>query len=163
MSDQDTTGLIKRLTDSSVDFVIVGGAASFAHGSTYVTEDLDVALRFTSGNIEKLFNAIRELNPRHALTPGKRRITETPDDVAGWKNIYFSTDAGRLDVLGEIPPVDSYDKLREDARRMLFAGTECLIASIDHLIAMKSLLGRPKDLLVVEQLRAIRDQHESNN
>lgn len=42
--------LLTRLIDSGVEFVVVGGAAAYAHGSTYPTDDLGVAFRFTREN-----------------------------------------------------------------------------------------------------------------
>ena len=158
MSNQDTVNLIERLVGAGVDFVVIGGVASFVHGSTYATEDLDIAARFTEENITQLMKALDGLSPRHALTPGKRPIVESAKDIATWKNIYVWSDAGRLDVLGETPPVDEYEGLRGRAVEVTVGASVCCIASIEDLIAMKRALGRPKDMLVIEQLTAIRDQ-----
>lgn len=163
MVEQRTTELIGLLVEAGVDFVIIGGAAAYAHGSSYVTEDLDIAAPFCDENISKLLGAIEPLSPKHALTPGPRPVTEPAHEIATWKNVYFLTDAGRLDVLGEIPPVDDYDALRSDAESITLDGAPCRLASIEHLIAMKSALGRPKDLLVVEQLRAILERRDARH
>jgi hypothetical protein len=51
--------------------------------------------------------------------------------------------------------------LRSCAKRMTRAGGgRVLVASLDDLIAMKRAAGRPKDLLAVEELAALRDTIE---
>ena len=40
---------------------------------------------------------------------------------------------------------------------MDIAGQPILVASLDDLIDIKAALGRPKDLLVAHELRALRD------
>jgi hypothetical protein len=38
----DLAGLLHRLAEYDVDFVVVGGFAAIVHGSTLVTQDIDV-------------------------------------------------------------------------------------------------------------------------
>jgi len=157
VTTQDTPGLLELLTAAGVDFVIVGGVAAFSHGSTMVTEDLDIAAQFSAENMSRLLEALRPYAPRHALTPGKQAIVSSADELARLKNLYIWSELGRLDVLGETPPIKRYKELRDRAKRVSVTDSECMVASIGDLIAMKRALARPKDLLAVEQLEAIRD------
>jgi hypothetical protein len=45
-----------------------------------------------------------------------------------------------------------------EANTTQFLGVSCKVISLDHLIRVKESLGRPKDLQVVAELRAIRDR-----
>jgi hypothetical protein len=38
----DLAGLLRRLQEEGVDFIVVGGVAAVAHGSARLTQDLDV-------------------------------------------------------------------------------------------------------------------------
>ena len=51
---QDFRGLLERLTDGGLQFVVVGGYAAMTHGSSLVTKDLDVCAVLTVDNVEKL-------------------------------------------------------------------------------------------------------------
>lgn len=45
---QDFTTLLRRLTEESLEFVIVGGFAAVTHGSAYVTRDVDICAVLTA-------------------------------------------------------------------------------------------------------------------
>ena len=49
-------------------------------------------------------------------------------------------------------------ELKASAVRSTIEGAPVLVASLDHLIAMKEATGRPKDRTVAAELRAISDE-----
>lgn len=71
--------LLEVLTQAKVDFVLVGGAAAAAYGSTMVTQDLDVCGEMSSKNLCRLATAMAPFNPCHRMDPrslrGKPTIT----------------------------------------------------------------------------------------
>jgi hypothetical protein len=54
-----------------------------------------------------------------------------------------------------------YDELARTAAPLDLFGQRVLIASVDDLIRMKRAAGRPKDLLALEELGALRDEMDS--
>lgn len=63
MIDTDIAGLLRLLTASQVEFIIVGGVAATIHGSAHVTYDLDVLYRRTPENIARLASALSSVSP----------------------------------------------------------------------------------------------------
>ncbi len=59
----ELNGLLQRLGDAGIEFVVVGGVAAVLHGSSMVTRDLDVCATLSSENLQKLRDALRELQP----------------------------------------------------------------------------------------------------
>jgi hypothetical protein len=59
----DFRRLITLLVSSSVEFIIVGGAAAIAHGSARLTEDLDIVYKRTPENISHLVRALAPYKP----------------------------------------------------------------------------------------------------
>jgi len=55
--------LIQRLADAGLDFVLIGGYAGVLHGSTLVTDDLDVCAVLSPENIEKIRRAFADNPP----------------------------------------------------------------------------------------------------
>ncbi|MDC0668505.1 hypothetical protein [Nannocystis radixulma] len=155
---QDTPDLLQRLLAAGFDFVILGGVAAVVHGSAYNTDDLDVAAVFTADNMARLLAALRPLHPRNAARPDLGELDVTPEQLARHRNLYLVTDSGRLDVLGEVPPIVSVAEIDSAAEKVDFLGATCKVIALDHLITIKESVGRPKDLLVVAELKAIRDR-----
>lgn len=54
--------LLRTLARQGVDFVVIGGLAGLAHGSAYPTYDLDVAYARDTTNLERLADALKELD-----------------------------------------------------------------------------------------------------
>jgi predicted nucleotidyltransferase len=149
--------LLKILLSNEIDFILIGGFAGVTHGSTQVTRDLDICAVITPQQISKLRNAFRDLNPRHRMNPGfKPSFLTTPEDVSNLQNIYLETDLGILDVISEVTGVGNFEKVKERSVLVDLFGHKCRVIGIDDLIAAKEKMGRPKDKLVVSELRALR-------
>ena len=147
--------LLQRLSDSGIDFVVVGGFAAMLHGSCMLTRDLDVCAVLTPENIEKLRDLFRELNPTHRMTPGRMSFLDNPSPGIALNNLYLQTDLGALDLLGSITGVGAFGRVREKAVEVRLFGRTVRVISADDLIIAKEALGRDKDLLVAKELRAI--------
>ena len=85
----DFQTLLKRFHDRGVEFVVIGGYASMLLGSDILTQDLDVCVRLGKQNLNRIYDAIEDLNPRNRMHPDKLRIsreTATSDSI---KILYF--------------------------------------------------------------------------
>ena len=147
--------LLQRFTDAGLDFVVVGGFAGVLHGSSYVTDDLDICAVLTSDNVAKLRTALADLHPVHRITHKKLSFLEHPPVGQPVANLYLETDAGVVDVLGSILGLGDFDALRRDAVEIPLFGRRCRVISLEDLIRAKEAMGREKDLLTAKELRAI--------
>jgi hypothetical protein len=73
----DPLPLLERLADADVDFVVIGGVAGGAHGSSYPTYDLDIAYARARENIEKIVKVLRDLNAAFAARRRTCRFNST--------------------------------------------------------------------------------------
>lgn len=154
----DLAQLLTRLIAAEVDFVLIGGVAAAVHGSDQLTRDLDILAVFTVENMTRLLAALRDLHPRNSARPDLGELDVPPAELARYRNLYLVTDLGRLDVLGEIPPLSGYAEVAAGAEQIALFGATCKVIGLDHLITVKESVGRPKDLLVAAELKAIRDR-----
>src|SRR5215210_7568928 len=110
-----TLEILKRLVDGGVEFVVIGGVAARAYGSGLPTDDVDVCAPLDLENAVRIIRALGELNPKWRTRPDLPVIEPDNHNLRGLKNMYLRTDAGILDVLGEVPQVCSYDEVTSDA------------------------------------------------
>lgn len=148
--------LLRRLTAHGVDFVVVGGIAVIAHGSARITRDLDICYATDQANLDALGAAMVELGAR--LRGGPDRVPFVPDGrtLRRTQILTLATDDGWIDLLAAPSGVPSYAQLRDRADRVTIGDVAVRVASLDDLEAMKRAAGRPRDLLDVEELEAIR-------
>lgn len=150
-----TLALLRRLTAANVDFVLVGGLAAIVHGSTVVTEDADVCLRFDEQTLSRLFRALEGLNPRERMNAARPPLGNDPGRFVGNRNRYLVTDEGVLDLLGDIVAVGAFEAVRAASLEVDLGDFSCRVLSLEALLACKRALGRPKDLRVVAELEAV--------
>ena len=60
----DNVALLTRLHDAGVEMVIIGGVAAVLHGSTLVTEDLDVCCPMDEKNLSKMLEVLKPLHAK---------------------------------------------------------------------------------------------------
>lgn len=154
----DLRTLLGSLTKRGVDFVVIGGVAGLAQGSSYPTYDLDVAYARDRSNLERLVDALRDLEVTLRGAPADLPFQLDVKTLENGANFTFDTAFGKFDILGDVEGSGGYDSLRKNAVVTVVAGSEVRVASIDYLIAMKRAANRPKDLNMVEEYIVLADE-----
>jgi predicted nucleotidyltransferase len=150
--------LLQLLGNAQIEFVIIGGVAANLHGSSQVTQDIDIVTRLSAHTITKLRACLAPYHPVHRMTPQKLSFLEVPEKLDSVKNLYLATDLGVLDVLGELPGVGTFNELAARADETRLDDQIVKILSLDDLIASKTQLGRNKDKATVLELRVIKSK-----
>ncbi len=156
--------LLKLLTKSEVDFVLVGGLAVALQGYQRVTMDVDVVMAMDEANLQRFISAADAAGLRPTI-PVPLASLGQPELIEQWFHekgmLAFSlrtneTIATVMDVL--VRPVVPFVQLRRDATMVKVGSLAVPVASINHLIEMKSGTGRSKDMIDIEELRKIQSQ-----
>ncbi len=154
----DPLHLLETLNRHGVRYVVIGGIAARLLGSPTVTRDLDVCYARDADNLRALAGSLAELHPQlRGADPGLAFRLDARTLRAG-DTFTLETDAGDLDIMGTPAGTDGYADLARSATRTDLGGVEVLVAAVDDLIRMKRAAGRPKDLIEVEVLGALRDE-----
>lgn len=154
----DLEGLLHLLVRAHVDFIIVGGAAATAHGSSRLTQDLDVVYSRDDENLARLTAALESHSPYLRGAPPGLPFRFDKQTIKRGLNFTLSTDLGDLDLLGEIAGGGTYQSLLADTVQLSVFGELCLCLSLDRLIRAKRDAGRPKDLEVIAELERLREE-----
>ncbi len=154
----DPLPLLERLADADVDFVVIGGIAGGAHGSSYPTYDLDIAYARDRDNLEKLVGVLRDIEAHLRGGPADLPFQLDAKTIEAGSHFTFATAYGSLDILSDPDGAPPYRKLKADAIKNDVRGRMILFASLDHLIAMKDASGRTKDKLMATEYRVLSDE-----
>jgi hypothetical protein len=65
-------------------------------------------------------------------------------------------------LLGEVAGLGDYEKVRRQSVVVKLFDLPCRVLSLNALIAAKRAAGRPKDLLALPELEALREVAEEN-
>ncbi len=103
----DFERILSVLNAAEVSFVIVGGVAATVHGSARLTSDIDIVYERSLPNIERLVEAMSALNPYLRGAPPGLPFRFDVETVRRGLNFTLSTDAGPVDVLGQITALET--------------------------------------------------------
>jgi hypothetical protein len=137
---------------------VIGGIAARLLGSPTVTADLDICYARDAETLERLARVLTRLDARLRGAPEGLPFRPDARTLAAGDQFTLTTSAGDLDLLGTPAGVAGYEELARTAERLDLDGIEVLVASVDDLIRMKRAVGRPKDLVELEILGALRDE-----
>lgn len=152
----DPRGILRRLVEAGVDFVVIGGIAVVASGYGRATRDLDIAFAGDGANLEALSRVLQQLDAKLRGVDEDLPFVADARTLAGIQLLTLDTKLGWLDVHRLVPGVSSYERLRSRSQRVDIGGFPVLIAGVEDLIKMKTAAGRPQDLIDVEALEAIK-------
>jgi hypothetical protein len=150
--------LLEALDRRGVDFVVVGGLAGLAQGSSYPTYDLDVAYSRDTANLRRLAEALADLEVTLRGAPADLPLQLDAQTLANGANFTFDTKFGSFDILGDVAGIKSYDDLRSASQIKRIAGVDVRVSSLDHLICMKRAANRAKDQLMVLEYVELADE-----
>jgi hypothetical protein len=166
----DTERILRALSSHEVEYVLVGGLAALAYGSTIATADADLLPRPAAANLDRLLDALEDLGAEILLSE-QRLAMEAGEPwevvdlnekgasaLASAEAWHFTTSAGPIDVVVTVTGVGPYEAhLGATEERVVF-GLRILVAGLDDLIASKEATMRPKDEAILRELRELRGE-----
>jgi predicted nucleotidyltransferase len=129
--------VFRSLNSHGVKYLIIGGVAAIAHGSTRNTFDLDLIIEASPLNAQRLLHALLAVNFGTASLITAEQLLN--NEITVFK------DRVRIDVQTSTPGL-IFEKAWERRQEMEAGGTKVLVVSKRDLIASKRASGRKKDL-----------------
>jgi hypothetical protein len=141
--------ILSALSDAGAEFLIVGAHALAAHGYPRATGDLDIWIRPTADNADRVWLALERFGaPRRNLS---REDLTIPDTV-----FQIGVAPQRIDLLTSIDGV-SFDEAWEHRMPATIAQQPVAFLGRQQLLKNKRATGRPKDLADAIWLEAADD------
>jgi hypothetical protein len=150
--------VIRLFGRHDVRYVLIGGLAAVTHGAPVVTQDVDVCYARDEENLERLAAAMRDVHADlRGAEPGLPFRLDAKTLARG-DSFTLTSDVGPIDILATPSGTTGYDDLARTAEALTLFGFRVQVASVDDLIRMKRAAGRPKDLIALEELGALREE-----
>jgi len=140
----DYRDMLSAFADAEVDYLVIGAYAMAAHGHPRATGDIDLWVRSTSTNANRVLEALSAFGA--PLAEVDREDLQTPDTV-----FQIGVSPRRIDILTTIEGVD-FEEAWSERMTIEIEGLTVPIISREHLIANKRALGRQQDLADIERL-----------
>lgn len=156
----ELSSLLGVLVEHRVEFIVVGGVAATIHGSTRVTQDLDIVYSRSPENLRRMASALEGIHPYPRGAPPGLPFRWDAPTLRDGLNFTLLTDLGNLDLLGEIAGGGGYADLVPHTVEVEVFGLRCLCLDLDTLIRVKRAAGRPRDFDAVAELIVIREEQE---
>lgn len=154
----DPIAALQALSDADVEFVLIGGVAARIHGSPTVTRDVDVCHAQDPQNLERLSRVLRALHARLRGVEEDVPFLLDARTLGAGGAFTFVTDVGDIDIRAVPAGVEGYEQLAASAVSVDLGDLVVKVCALDDLIRMKRAAARPKDLIEVEVLAALRDE-----
>jgi hypothetical protein len=142
--NRDFAEMLSAFSEAGAEFLVVGAHALAAHGIVRATGDLDIWVKPTKGNAERVMRAL--------IAFGAPLMNLTIDDLMKGDTVYqIGVEPSRVDILSGISGV-GFDEAW--SRRMVLdiEGVTVPVLSRADFVTNKRASGRPKDLLDLELL-----------
>ena len=150
--------MLSGLTKKKVRFVVVGGVAAAAHGSSRVTNDLDICYDAEAvANIAALASLLAGWHayPRGIEEGLTRSFIMDDRTLRNAPILTLTTSEGDIDVMDRIAGVGPYDAVRRHSKRISALGVRFRVLDLTSLIKAKRAAGRPRDFDHLPELEAL--------
>lgn len=144
MLNPDFRDILSALHAENVEFLVVGSYAVAVHGRARATEDLDIWVRPSASNSERVMRALLRFGAPTTMLSAKD--FETDGLVFQMGNPPW-----RIDILTSIDAV-SFEEAWTERQQWTVEGLNIPVLSRRHLIVNKRAVGRAKDLADAEEL-----------
>lgn len=150
-------GILRGLDSAGVRFVVIGGMAGQLHGSSRLTNDVDICYDTTPDNLAVLATLLQRWHayPRD-IESGLPFIIDS-HALHSVESLTLTTAEGNLDIFARVPGVGRYAEAVVHSRAFELDGFSVPTLTLDALIASKVAAGRPKDRDHLLELEALRD------
>ena len=158
--------IVDAFNRRGVEYVVIGGFASELHDAAVPpTRDIDFTPSTTPENLERLSQALTDLDARIRTEDVPEGLPFSHDAaslsrVGVWNLV---CDFGEFDISFRPSGTEGYDDLVRNAIRLDFKGGHIAVASLRDIVRSKEAAGRPKDIVALPALeeRLVTERKES--
>jgi predicted nucleotidyltransferase len=157
--DEEILKFWKSLNNNNVKYIMVGGYATNIHGFQRYTGDIDIWIEDTIENRNNLRAAFI------AAGMGDYFMLPHMQFVPGWSDFMLNNGL-KLDILIAMKGLEGYtfNECLDLATIADFEGLQVPFIHLNHLIANKKAVNRPKDqidVIELEKIKKIRDKENN--
>ena len=136
--------MLAALSEAGAEFLVIGAHAVAVYARPRATGDLDLWIRSTTENVERVWSALVTFGaPLHELT----RDDLTSDDLV----FQIGVAPNRIDILTSVGGV-SFDEAWPRRSTVELWGMTVPVIGREDLVTTKRAAGRPRDLADVAEL-----------
>jgi hypothetical protein len=149
--------IVAALLARHVAFVVIGGFGARLQGSPLLTSDIDVTPQMSEENLQRLSEALRDLDARvrHPDVPEGLPFAHDATSLAGSIFWNLTTRHGDLDISFEPAGTTGYDDFAPRAVTITINGVDFPVASLADIVRSKDAADRPKDRRALPVLREL--------
>ena len=155
---QNSAEIIRMFLAADVKCLLIGGQAAIAHGVARVTFDVDFVYARDRENLQRIIDLLAPLHPYLRGAPPGLPFRLDMQTLRNGLNFTLTTDIGHIDLLGEVTGGGTYEELLPFCGTVTHFGLQVPCTRLDKLIALKRAAGRPKDLEMLAELEALREE-----
>lgn len=142
-----------------VEFVVIGAYAAVTQGWSEPTSDIDITPDRHVRNLQRLADALREMDAQVLTADGDADASWPIDDqhLRLRETTFLTTRFGDIDVVLNPAATEGYPDLARPSESFLLVvgGIEIRVANLERVIASKRASGRPKDRDALPRLEAL--------
>jgi len=149
MDRDEIIAVLRAFEEQGLEYVLIGAAAMGFHGIVRATEDLDLMIRATAENVERLKRAFRQV---YADDPNIDQISA--EDLLGeYPAVRYYPPSGDLyfDVMTRLGEAAAFDTIH--SKVMKVEGIRVTVATPRELYRLKKDTVRPLDHSDAERLK----------
>jgi hypothetical protein len=143
---EDFRDLLLELADGGAEFVLVGGHAVAFHGHPRATKDMDVLIRASANNAERVYRALAEYGALFSAFEVKAEDFATYDGA-----LQIGLPPRRIDILNRADGITFDEAVAEGAHFML-EGRRIPVIGRAALIKNKQAAGRAQDIADIQAI-----------
>jgi len=151
----DFRDLLLELADAGAQFVLVGGHAVAYHGHPRATKDMDVLIRASGDNAERVYRALAAFGaPLEEFAVGATDFA-TYDGV-----LQIGLPPRRVDILNRVDGI-TFDEAIADGAGFMLDGRTIPVIGHTALLKNKRAAGRPQDIADIAAITRKADRGEA--
>ena len=153
----DLRGLLRRLHEHDVDYVLFGALAMVFYGYVRNTEDLDIAIDPEPDNLDRVTEWLRSIDAMLKLNPSRPFGARERWSMQKGSNATVVTSLGQVDVVQQLPGMPEWPQLIAEAELYEIEGMRVRVMNRRTLIELKRLRGSNQDLADIEAIELLAD------
>lgn len=147
--------MVRRLVEDEVRIVVVGGLAATLHGSSIVTNDLDVCYDPDEANLRSIAGILSEWGAYPRGWPAGLPFFMDARTFRTTPTFTLTTREGDIDFLYRVEPIGGYAECYAAALLVPAFGIVVPTLRLTDVIRAKRFANRPKDLAALPELEAV--------